>query len=190
MCKKMVYILLIFSSFSVFGDERYDQMLKSQAHSQTINTLATSMLTMPYKTADTLMKLKPYFWYNHKDVKISPSNKQIEDAKLKSGLNRIAVIIKDYDIRKLNFYGVSLIGHKDYVDFYYSYSTPKGPGMIRVSLWITGHVTPKIFNYEIFEGWGKSREIIKEVEHKSGKHMASVSIPPEFYKSLKDSIAF
>ena len=152
---------------------RYEQMLASPAHTQTIRSLALLMMSLPIEREVVAPQLQQYAWFNFADAGLSESVQAVERARLEQQLDAIEEAVGDYGIRRLVLAGVTEVGTVQNLDLYFAAATSHGPVMVRASVWFK-EGDPRLFGFEVFEGWDECRPAAAEIQHRAGDQVVSV----------------
>jgi hypothetical protein len=172
-------MLVAISSVSAIPEEtdRYAEALQSKAVSQTVQSLAMLCLALPHEK-DVHSQLDKYLWINQPHLDMSDAPRTLETAKIRGDLKSIAMFIKEHTIRELELRGITMVGVKECMDFYFACATTSGPAVIRVSVAFTA-VGPWVHEFRLFEGWEKVRSIMGQVQYHPRDKVASVTYEPK-----------
>ena len=157
---------------------RYAEMLESPAHTQTIRSLALLMMSLPIERETVAPQIQQYAWFTFADAGLSESVKAVEQARLDKQLDDIEEVVADYGIREFVLTGFTEVGTVKNVDLYFAAETSNGPVVVRVSVYFKDE-GPRLFGFEVFEGWEESRAATAGILHRPGQAVVSVTLGEE-----------
>ena len=160
------------------AESRYEQMLESPAHTQTIRSLALLMMSLPAERETVAPQIQQYAWFTFADAGLSESVKAVEQARLEKQLDDIEEVVADYGIREFVLTGFTEVGTVKNVDLYFAAETSNGPVVVRVSVYFKDE-GPRLFGFEVFEGWEESRAATAGILHRPGQAVVSVTLGEE-----------
>jgi len=156
---------------------RYDDMLKSEAHAQTIRSLAMLMLALPHERETVIPQLEQYAWFNQTDAGLTKSVKELEEARLTKQLDSVEKLVEKYGIRRFALAGFTSVGTIENLDLYFAANTAQGPVVVRISIYFAEE-GPRLFGFEVFEGWQEVRTATAGIEHRPGQAVVAVTYTP------------
>ncbi len=170
---------LTWGSAAVAGESenRYGELLTSEATAKTVKSLGMAIVALPHQHDAMTAQIERYFWTRQADVKLEESVREVEEAKLRRQLEAVETLVKKHDLRRLELAGFTPVGTLRNLDLYYAADTPQGPVVIRVSVSLL-EAAPRVFEFRLFEGWQQARSGTRQIEHKPGKAVASVTYTP------------
>ncbi|MEX2212700.1 MAG: hypothetical protein WD768_01145 [Phycisphaeraceae bacterium] len=171
----IVFALLASPVLAADDSSRYEDLVQSQEHLTTIRSLAVAMMSLPYDRENVVRQLHEHLWANKPDAKLNDATRELENAKLGNQLKTIEKLMVEYEADSLDLIGFTQVGSMNYLDLYYSFETPKGPVVIRASMYFMKG-GGRIFGFVPFEGWDKVRDLQGQIQYRAGKAIASVKL--------------
>lgn len=156
---------------------RYDELVASRAHWQTLRSLMIGFLAARQETDQVLAQMQPYFWTRQPGVDRDEPERQMEESRLRGEIAEIGKMAERHDLTQLAFIGFTQGGSLQDLDLYFSGHGVRGPVAIRASVYFPKQDQPAMYGFETFEGWDEVRQAVQHVEHKAGKTTVRVTYP-------------
>ena len=157
------------------SESRYDEVIKSKAHMDTILSLGVIMLALPHEREGIDPQVAQLAWYNHADAGLDERGKEIAAADMKLQLDTVSEVVEQHGLRRLSLIGLSYVGDLNNLDLYYAANTAYGPVIFRVSTYFDPAGPPRLFSLAVFKGWQACRNIMPRIEQRAGKKVLRVS---------------
>jgi hypothetical protein len=160
------------------GQNRYDEMLQSESHADTVRSIGLGMLAMPYERAVIHPQLTKALWVNSPEVEADETERKAALVRFEKQVEAVQKVVEQYEIRRLELVGFTNVGTVRNLDLYYAANTDHGPVIIRVSVFMTPKGA-RLFDFVIFEGWDAARDAFDSIRHHAVGRVAAVSYEPK-----------
>lgn len=175
----ILLILALTATHAVADTEnRYQEMLQSEAHAQTVRSLGFLMLALPHERETVYPQFERYFWINQVDVEISDSVRELEASRLADQVDDVEAIVEERNIDRLELAGFTQVGTIRNLDLFYAADSASGPVMIRASIAFIEDGPPRFHSLRLFTGWDEVRTATGTIQHKADRQTASVTYRP------------
>jgi hypothetical protein len=168
---------------------RYEEMVESPAHSQTIRSFGMMFLAAPTEFEHMYRQLEAIWWAKQPEVEMNDEMREMQISKLRIQLKEIARVVSKHKITRMQFAGYTQIGSMQNLDLYFSANTPSGPIIIRASMSSSIGKKHRLHEFVVYDGWKESRQAVKQIQEKAGKTVVEITYKkPKKNSTRKDSI--